>query len=63
MRLTLKQVAARLDYSEKYFQNSWRKIVGLPQPHRHKLAGGGFSQPRWDADQIEAFAGQTQMAA
>lgn len=63
MNLTASQVAARLGYNVKYFQNTWRNIKGLPAPHQHELVGGGKSRPRWDSAQIDAFAGKSLKAA
>ena len=61
--LTTDEVAKRLGYSVKYFQNNWRKIKGLPDPHRHEYESGGKSHPKWDAGAIEAFLAGSKQAA
>ena len=63
MRLKSDQVADRLQISRKYFQNSWRKIHGLPSPFRYPLENGGKSHPTWDAGEIESYISNCKEAA
>lgn len=53
--LTSTEVAERVGYSVKHFQNAWRSIKGLPAPVRLQLASGGLSNPKWRESDVDAF--------